>query len=106
LRAQGASCIFRRTSSSKLLQTKAEQLKGSISREQAGAGVSTLVEHARAPSRPRRFGFARHRGPKRKSLQTTETTSNTVRTHIARAAHAPHTNADGPPATERAHAPL
>ena len=43
---------------------------------------------------------------KLKSLQTTETTSNTVRDDIARAAAAPHTNADGPPANERAHAPL
>jgi hypothetical protein len=43
---------------------------------------------------------------KRKSLRTTETTSNTVRKVIARAAAAPHPNADGPPATERAHAPL
>jgi len=50
--------------------------------------------------------LTRHRGPKRKSLQTTETTSNTVRDDIARATAAPHPNADGPPATERAHAPL
>ncbi|HEX8147520.1 MAG TPA: hypothetical protein VF591_10100 [Pyrinomonadaceae bacterium] len=50
--------------------------------------------------------MTRHRGTKRKSLQTTETTSNTVRDDIARATAAPHPNADGPPATERAHAPL
>jgi hypothetical protein len=49
---------------------------------------------------------ARHRRQKRKSLQTTETTSNTVRNDIARATAAPRPNADGPPATERAHAPL
>jgi hypothetical protein len=41
-----------------------------------------------------------------RSLQTTETTSNTVRNDIARATAAPHPNADGPPATERLHAPL
>jgi hypothetical protein len=47
-----------------------------------------------------------HRRQTRKSLQTTETTSNTVRNDIARATTAPHPNADGPPATERAPAPL
>jgi hypothetical protein len=39
-------------------------------------------------------------------LQTTETTSNTVRNDIARATAAPHPNADGPPAIERAQTPL
>ena len=48
----------------------------------------------------------RHRRQTRKSLQTTEIASNTVRNHIARATAAPHTNADGPPANERAPAPL
>jgi len=52
-------------------------------------------------------GLARTRvRPKRKSLRHTEIISNTVRDHIARAAAAPHPNADGPPATERAPAPL
>jgi hypothetical protein len=39
-------------------------------------------------------------------LRTTEITSNTVRDDIARATAAPHLNADGPPANERALAPL
>jgi hypothetical protein len=56
--------------------------------------------------RARRFGAQRIAVRNAKSLQTTESTSNTVRNDIARATAAPHPNADGPPATERAHAPL
>lgn len=53
-----------------------------------------------------RVRLTRRRFQKRKSLQTTETTSNTVRDDIVRATAAPHPNADGPPAHERAPAPL
>ena len=38
---------------------------------------------------------------KRKSLTITETKTNTVKSHIARAQDAPHTNADGATAIER-----
>jgi hypothetical protein len=101
LREPNGSCIFRRTSSSGLLQTTAEQSKGSGGGGRildTGVGADAV---ARARVRP-----TRQRRQKRKSLQTTETTSNTVRNDIARATAAPHPNADGPPADERAHAPL
>lgn len=76
--------------------------------QQPGAGRGHSLdtsEKPRADSRARRFGRP-DIAVRSKSLQTTETTSNTVRNDIARATAAPRPNADGPPATERAHAPL
>jgi hypothetical protein len=81
-------------------------LKGSSSQEPAGQSLDPeskfslrVPAHAGSADQTSRVRSAR-------VLQTTETTSNTVRNDIARATAAPHPNADGPPATERAHAPL
>jgi len=77
--------------------------------QQPGAGRGHSLDTSGEPPR----GLTRtqvrptpYRRQKRKSLQTTETTSNTVRNDIARAPVAPRPNADGPPANERAPAPL
>jgi len=77
--------------------------------QQPGAGRGHSLDTSGAPPRGltrTQVRPTRHRLQQRRSLQTTETTSNTVRNDIARATTAPHPNADGPPATERAHAPL
>jgi hypothetical protein len=46
-------------------------------------------------------GLGRVAVPKHKSLTITETKTNIVKSHIARAQDAPHTNADGATAIER-----
>jgi len=77
--------------------------------QQPGAGRGHSLDTSGEPPRGltrMQVRSIRHRRQTRKSLQTTETTSNTVRNDIARATAAPHPNADGPPATERVHAPL
>jgi hypothetical protein len=77
--------------------------------QQPGAGRGHSLDTSGAPPRGltrTRVRPTRHRLQQRKSLQTTETTSNTVRNDIARATTAPRPKADGPPANERAPAPL